>query len=316
MKGFNDSLRGYGHKTHKKNNFICKYCGYNGRAFPNWLQLTVDHIVPYSQGGKHGVTNLVTVCHACNSITSRMSFPKGTSKKEIIEAKKERVKERQSEYFAFWKTHVNKAKKQYEEIDKEIFLKAKIEAYKNSVDLAYESDLLYKIKNYGHAAALAVLGIEELGKSIGYRLLYRKKILPIDGRIDFDPNELLKHLESMHFTKQSIAVTFTILYHLTGKELSVLKSRLDSESKKIQYNKKQKEFENFKYLTKEFKTLCKWRKEVESLDKLDKIKQLGFYVNIEKSKSLNIPRKISAKKASMILKILQRLHKDYIEPLI
>jgi 5-methylcytosine-specific restriction endonuclease McrA len=110
MKGYSDSLRGYGSKTHEKNNFICQYCGYDGRDFPNWLQLSVDHIVPYSQGGLHDSANLITVCHACNSITSRMNFPKGTAKKEIIAAKKKRVKERQEEYFDFWKTHVKKSK--------------------------------------------------------------------------------------------------------------------------------------------------------------------------------------------------------------
>ena len=106
MKGYGESLRGYGHATHVKCNFTCQYCGYDGRSFPNWLQLTIDHILPVGQAGTEDGDNKTTVCHACNSITSRMKFSKGLSKKEIIALKKKRVLERQSEYLDFWRGHV------------------------------------------------------------------------------------------------------------------------------------------------------------------------------------------------------------------
>ncbi len=106
MKGHEDALRGYGHETHTKHNFTCHYCGYDGRSFPNWLQLTIDHIVPVRQGGTDDDDNKVTTCQACNSITSRMEFPKGMSKQEIVSQKKQRVQERQSKYFEFWRTYV------------------------------------------------------------------------------------------------------------------------------------------------------------------------------------------------------------------
>lgn len=106
MPGYGDSLRGYGHETHKKYKFTCQYCGYDGRPFPNWLQLTVDHIVPLRQGGPGDEDNKITVCHACNSITSRMTFSGGKSKEEIIAKKKQRVQERQSDYLEFWKNEV------------------------------------------------------------------------------------------------------------------------------------------------------------------------------------------------------------------
>ncbi len=106
MKGYSDSLRGYGHSTHKKYNFTCQYCGYDGRAFPFWFQLTVDHILPKSHKGKDHADNKITVCHACNSITSRMKFRSGTTVERIIEMKRARVKERQAEYFKFWRSNV------------------------------------------------------------------------------------------------------------------------------------------------------------------------------------------------------------------
>jgi 5-methylcytosine-specific restriction endonuclease McrA len=106
MRGYEDSLRGYGHETHLKNNFTCQYCGYDGRSFPNWFQLSIDHIVPMSQGGEDNENNKITVCQACNSITSRMTFPEGMPKDEIIAKKRKRVRDRREDYFEFWQNHV------------------------------------------------------------------------------------------------------------------------------------------------------------------------------------------------------------------
>lgn len=39
----------------------CQYCG-------SKKQLTIDHIVPRSKGGKTNWTNLITACHRCNVI--------------------------------------------------------------------------------------------------------------------------------------------------------------------------------------------------------------------------------------------------------
>jgi 5-methylcytosine-specific restriction endonuclease McrA len=39
----------------------CQYCG-------SKKQLTIDHIVPRSKGGKTNWTNLITACHRCNVV--------------------------------------------------------------------------------------------------------------------------------------------------------------------------------------------------------------------------------------------------------
>jgi hypothetical protein len=106
MPKYSDSLRGYGHPIHEKNNFKCFYCGFDGRSFPNWLQLTVDHVVPRSSGGSENDDNKVTACQACNSITSRMKFPRGTTFEEAVEQKKQRIRSRQIDYFQFWQENV------------------------------------------------------------------------------------------------------------------------------------------------------------------------------------------------------------------
>jgi 5-methylcytosine-specific restriction endonuclease McrA len=106
MERYADSLWGYGHNTHVRYNFTCQYCGYDGRAFPNWFQLTFDHIVPRSLNGPDTDENKGTVCQACNSITSRMKFDRDLTKEQILEAKRARVRDRMADYFKFWREEV------------------------------------------------------------------------------------------------------------------------------------------------------------------------------------------------------------------
>lgn len=106
MPKYQDSIRGYGHPIHKKYNYICQYCGFDGRPFPCWLQLTIDHVIPRSCGGSDNDDNKVTACQACNSITSRMKFKRGMSFQDVLKAKRERIIERQKDFFEFWRNEV------------------------------------------------------------------------------------------------------------------------------------------------------------------------------------------------------------------
>ncbi len=46
-----------------RDKFICQYCG---NKFPE-IELTLDHVMPKSRGGKTSWENIVTSCHACNN---------------------------------------------------------------------------------------------------------------------------------------------------------------------------------------------------------------------------------------------------------
>ena len=46
-------------RVYKRDNFQCVYCG-------SEKNLTLDHIIPRSRGGKNSWTNLVTCCQSCN----------------------------------------------------------------------------------------------------------------------------------------------------------------------------------------------------------------------------------------------------------
>lgn len=48
------------HNVFKRDNFECQYCGVD-------KDLTLDHLIPRSKGGKTNWTNLVTACKTCNT---------------------------------------------------------------------------------------------------------------------------------------------------------------------------------------------------------------------------------------------------------
>ncbi len=48
------------HNVFKRDGFTCQYCGTRS-------DLTLDHLVPRSKGGKSNWTNLVTACKPCNA---------------------------------------------------------------------------------------------------------------------------------------------------------------------------------------------------------------------------------------------------------
>ena len=50
-------------------------CAYCGSAVEDGAQMSLDHIIPHSQGGSNDATNLITCCSKCNS--SRGNRPAG-----------------------------------------------------------------------------------------------------------------------------------------------------------------------------------------------------------------------------------------------
>ena len=85
-----------------KNHFTCVYCGFDGRPFEYWMQLSIDHIRPKSCGGSDEIDNLVVACRACNAITSKMEFDADRSREQILREKQERIRKRRTEYYDHW----------------------------------------------------------------------------------------------------------------------------------------------------------------------------------------------------------------------
>jgi len=100
------SLTDYGAAIYKKCHYTCAYCGFDGRSFENWRQLTIDHIRPVKQDGQNTEENKIVACQSCNSITSRMTFSPDDSVETILEKKRARVSETLKRDFEFWRTEV------------------------------------------------------------------------------------------------------------------------------------------------------------------------------------------------------------------
>jgi AbiV family abortive infection protein len=193
----------------------------------------------------------------------------------------------------------------YEEIPYETFKKASIDAYNNSKDFLYESELLYNIGSYGHAKSLSILGIEEYGKSIGYGLLATHKF--IVGRVTFKPQELFDDLQKNHLTKQSIAITISALRSIESKQLNEIKKNIDNGDFRISYDNKKREFLNYKSLPERQKLFKKWEYEFGLVSELDKYKQKGLYVEIDKDLKVNNPKRNKAIETRKSIRTLEKL---------
>lgn len=55
---------------HKRDNYTCQYCG----KMPGSKELSIDHIVPSSKGGKSTWENCVLACTSCNKRKSDLSL--------------------------------------------------------------------------------------------------------------------------------------------------------------------------------------------------------------------------------------------------
>jgi 5-methylcytosine-specific restriction endonuclease McrA len=64
-----------GHKILERDNFVCQYCGLDGRAsFENALIMRVDFVVPRARKGKKTASNLVACCVPCNTIKGKRVY--------------------------------------------------------------------------------------------------------------------------------------------------------------------------------------------------------------------------------------------------
>jgi len=85
-----------GRKILERDNFVCQYCGLDGRAsFENALVMRVDFVKPRAHKGKKDPGNLVACCTPCNTI-------KGTRVYASFDEAKKYVLERREEFRKAW----------------------------------------------------------------------------------------------------------------------------------------------------------------------------------------------------------------------
>ena len=196
----------------------------------------------------------------------------------------------------------------FDQVNLDILSMAKKEAYKNAINYSYEAELLYRLHSYGHSLALSILGIEELGKSIGYYLLYQRKYFNLIGRIEFNPEDLLIDIQKSHLSKQSLAVIFSLLYQLSSTDLKIIKSEIDRKKQKLHYNaNKHKFIQNLTDLKLKIKKIKDWERDLKYIKGIDKEKQNGLYVKVKNNPiHLSSPNMVKSKEAKYALKLLNK----------
>ena len=116
MSKFDDSLRGYGHEIHQRDNFTCRFCGADGtKSFDTWLTLAVDHLLPKGYEKRENAEYKVTSCGFCNTVDNHY-FSKAEARglkfdnmspEQLVAQRKEWVEKRRQEYRRFWENEVS-----------------------------------------------------------------------------------------------------------------------------------------------------------------------------------------------------------------
>jgi 5-methylcytosine-specific restriction endonuclease McrA len=82
-----------GRKILERDNYVCQYCGLDGRAsFENALVMRVDFVVPRARKGKKDPANLVACCTPCNTIKGTHVYANFENAKAHVLAKREELR--------------------------------------------------------------------------------------------------------------------------------------------------------------------------------------------------------------------------------
>lgn len=107
MPKYEDALRGYAHQVLKRDGFQCRYCGLDGRQWPNWLYLSWDHLLPRGNPQRHNPDFIVAACRFCNEAFNRKVYKvEGKTPDELVEQKKDFIEEKRAEYKRFFDQEV------------------------------------------------------------------------------------------------------------------------------------------------------------------------------------------------------------------
>ena len=117
MAKFTDSLRGYAFPIHERDDFVCRYCGLDGKkSIDAWLTLSWDHLLPKGHIERDNPEVIVTACNFCNTADNRyfdlaeergLKFD-GKSQEELVAQRLPYVERTRQSYRKFWIEKVRK----------------------------------------------------------------------------------------------------------------------------------------------------------------------------------------------------------------
>lgn len=106
---YEDALRGYAHPVLKRDGFKCRYCGFDGSQWPNWLLMSWDHLLPPNHPQRDSLEFIVAACRFCNEARNRTTWDvKGKTPDALVAQKKPSILAKREEYRKFWEKEVKK----------------------------------------------------------------------------------------------------------------------------------------------------------------------------------------------------------------
>ena len=109
---YSDALRGYAHPMLSRDGFRCRYCGFDGSQWPNWLFMSWDHLLPPTHPQRDDPAYIVAACRFCNEAANRTLWQvEGKTPEELVTQKQPVVLARRAEYEEFWEQEVQQRAK-------------------------------------------------------------------------------------------------------------------------------------------------------------------------------------------------------------
>lgn len=143
----------------KRDRFTCQYCG---RKAPD-VVLEVDHIKPYSKGGKDEIINLVTACRDCN---------RGKTNRELDDSSAVRIQRQQLEEIQQRREQLEMVLKWREELKEETEIEA------DAIDSLLLTETGYSLSETGRS------NIKKLIRRFGFNETYDAAVTAIDRYYD------------------------------------------------------------------------------------------------------------------------------------
>jgi len=82
-----------GRKILERDDYVCRYCGLDGRArFENALVMLDDFVVPRARKGKKDPSHLVARCTACNTIKGTRVYASFDEAKAFVLGQREQLR--------------------------------------------------------------------------------------------------------------------------------------------------------------------------------------------------------------------------------
>ena len=107
MAKFNDAHRGYAFSILERDNFVCRYCGWDGKVWPNWLYLSWAFLLPIGHPHRNDSEYIVAACIFCIVLQNRTAIDvEGKTPAQLVAQQKPQVLERRKQYKEFWQQNV------------------------------------------------------------------------------------------------------------------------------------------------------------------------------------------------------------------